>query len=317
MKTKHVPVMMTEALDGLNLQAGMTVVDATLGGGGYTRAICEVVGERGRVIAIDQDHRALEAFREQHGDLLTEKIGQVTIVHSNYSHVRKVLSELGISSVDAIVADLGFSSDQIEDASRGLSFQLDGPLDMRLDQSKDLDQERSRDAAAIVNHADEGELAEILRVFGDERYAGRIARAIVRSRPLQTTGDLSEVVAEAVGALYRGQKIHPATRTFQALRIAVNDEYVHLKTFLTAGISVLRSGGRMSIVSFHSGEDQIVKNIFRDLARGCKCPEEQPVCDCDGAVIRIITKKPLCPGEDEVEENPRARSAKLRICERK
>lgn len=299
--------MMTEALDALHLQQGSTVVDATLGGGGYTHALFDIVKPRGRVIAMDADEGVIERFRATHSELSDV----VTAVHSNYSHVRKVLTEHGLPTVDAIVADLGFSSDQIEDPERGFSFMSDGPLDMRMDQTQE------EDAAMIVNHYKEDQLIEIFATYGGERYATRIARAIVRARPLTTTGALRTVIESEVGGFYRSQKIHSATRTFQALRIAVNDEYGHLKTFLTEGIDSLTSGGRMSIVSFHSGEDQIVKHLFRAHARGCVCPSEQPLCNCDHEpTVRVITKKPLLPTQQEVRGNPRARSARLRVVEK-
>ncbi len=216
--------------------------------------------------------------------------------------------------MDGIVADLGFSSDQMDDPERGLSFLQEGPLDMRLDQSEHLT------AGNIVNDSSEEVLAQILRDYGDERFAGRIARAITTVRaekPLATTAELAEVVKQSLPMQYRFGKIHPATKTFQAIRIAVNREPEHLRVFLPQAVSALKSGGRVAIISFHSGEDKIVKQVFRENAGGCICPPDFPVCQCKQKPrVRLVTKKPVAPSEEEVTRNPRSRSARLRIAEK-
>lgn len=307
-RTQHVPVMMEEILQWMALRPGMTVIDATLGGGGYTKAIFERIGSEGRLIACDQDQKAIDRFREHHADL-AEKI---TIVHSNYSHIRKVLQEQGVMEVDVIVADLGLSSDQMHETDRGFSFAQEGSIDMRMDQRNELD------AFTIVNHYSETEIAEIISVYGDERFARRIAHAICAHRPISSGNVLAQRIVDAIPHVARRtMKIHPATKTFQALRIAVNDEYRHLQIFLTEGIEFLRSTGRMGVVSFHSGEDRLVKNTFRVHARGCICADDVPICMCGHVPdVRILTKKPISPTVEEVRQNPRARSARLRVVEK-
>lgn len=305
--TRHVPVMMREAIDGLDLREGMTVVDATFGGGGYTAEILRRIGAQGTVVAMDRDESAIARCQEKYG-----ADHRVHGVHSNYSRIRTVLKEAGIASVDAVVADLGVSSDQLDDAQRGFGFMHAAPLDMRMD-ARD-----SRTAATIVNHAPQEEIARIVQLYGDERFAMRIARAIVGARPVADTAQLAEIVSAALPPQARhASRIHPATRTFQALRMAVNEELAHLKTFLTEGIDVVKSGGRIAIVSFHSGEDRVVKNVFRTYARGCICAPDAPICVCGHTPqLRILTKKPIIPTEAEVRINPRARSARLRVAQK-
>ncbi len=305
--TRHVPVMVAEAIDGLALREGMTVVDATVGGGGYSAAILERIGESGMLVAMDRDGSAMEQFCEKY-----DADHRVHGVHSNYSRIRSVLKGMGIAQVDAIVADLGVSSDQLDDAVRGFSFAHAAPLDMRMD----VRQERT--AAAIVNHADEAEIAQVVQEYGDERFARRIARAIVAARPIADTVRLAEIVVAALpSAARRATRIHPATRTFQALRMAVNEEIMHLKMFLTEGIDVMTSGGRIAVVSFHSGEDRTVKNVLRTYARGCICAPDVPLCVCEHTPqVHILTKKPITPTEEDVRNNPRARSARLRIAQK-
>ena len=325
--TKHVPVMLKEVVEGLHLTNGDTVVDATLGGGGHALEIArKIFPERreprqreGRLVAIDADSGALERFRAEAGSdaflgsLLTEE--RLMLIHGNYGELGTILENLRLSEVDAIVADLGFSSDQIEDPSRGFSFMEDGPLDMRLNQGTELTAER------IVNTYSESDLARLLREYGDESESRRIVRAIIhlrKEKPLETTGALRECIEKALPKKFRGQyKIHPATKTFQALRIAVNQEYEHLEKFLDQAVEKLKPGGRLGIISFHSGEDRIVKQKFRVFAKGCICPPEFPLCRCGRPpLLRIITTKPLEPTEEEKRLNPRSRSAKLRIAEK-
>lgn len=305
--TRHVPVMMQEAIDGLALREGMTVVDATFGGGGYSAEILRRIGESGTLVAMDRDGGAVARCIAQYGE-----DHRVHSVHSNYSQIRNVLKDMGIMHVDAVVADLGVSSDQLDDAQRGFSFAHAAPLDMRMDVRD------ARTAATIVNHADEAEIAQVVRMYGDERFASRIARAIVHARPIADTAQLAAIVTEALPPqARRASRIHPATRTFQALRMAVNDEVAHLKTFLTEGIDVVVSGGRIAVVSFHSGEDRVVKNVLRTYARGCICAPDVPICTCGHTPqVRILTKKPITPTDAEVRDNPRARSARLRIAQK-
>ncbi|MEA3322874.1 MAG: 16S rRNA (cytosine(1402)-N(4))-methyltransferase RsmH [Patescibacteria group bacterium] len=306
--TKHISVMQNEAIEFLNLKKGMTVVDATLGGGGYTREIYNNIMPGGTLIACDRDIDAINRFKKDFGEI----VNNIHIVHSNYSHIRKILKDINIDFVDAIVADLGLSSDQIEKTDRGFSFSDVGLLDMRMDQGADIS------AYDIVNNYSEEELSQIIFMYGDEKFARRIAHAICEKRPIQDTNVLTEVVVSAIPhSVQQKSKIHPATRTFQAIRIAVNDEFKHLKIFLTEGIKILQKSGRFSVVSFHSGEDRIVKNIFRTNARGCICAPEMPVCRCEHEPqVRVLTKKPLTSSEKEVRDNPRSRSARLRVVEK-
>lgn len=317
--TRHIPVLLEETIGGLHLERGDTVVDATLGGGGHALAILERIMPHGRLIALDADADAIRRFQE-----LVETVpsaeeafqeGALLLANSNYSELGKTLDAFRIRTADAILADLGFSSDQIEEAERGLSFQKEGPLDMRLDRRSDLTAEK------IVNTFSEQEIGRILRTYGEESEAGRIAKAIITARqekPLRTTRELAELIGNAYPKSKRYRmKIHPATRTFQALRIAVNREFEHLEEFLDQAAERLGAGGRLAIITFHSGEDRIVKRFLKGKAQGCICPPEFPVCRCGlTAEMKILTRKPIVPSEKEIEANPRARSAKLRIAEK-
>lgn len=318
-ETKHISVLLEETVGGVHLEKGMVVVDATFGGGGHARAMLEQVSPSGRVIAIDADMQALERFRKSAGNdaFLTEAIrdGRLVLWHGNYSDLGGALEGARVSRVDAIIADLGFSSDQIESSERGFSFRKDGPLDMRLDQEGDLT------AEMIVNAYQSPELERIFREYGEESEAHRIALAIIEERkkqPIRTTGELADIIERAYPARKRRtSKIHPATKAFQALRIAVNREFEHLEKFLREAVERLNLGGRLAVITFHSGEDRIVKQFFREQSRGCVCPAGFPVCRCGHtAALSVVTKRPIVPGEEEVSGNPRARSAKLRIAER-
>ncbi len=313
--TKHIPVLFEEVRELLHLKKGMIVVDATLGGGGHASMMLECVLPTGRVIAFDADEEALHRFRLRiAADTLLDQAfrdGKLVLVHGNYSEMTMHLERLGIGSVDAILADLGFSSDQIEASERGLSFQQDGPLDMRLDQSKSLS------AAHIVNEYSLGALERILLEYGDEGEARRIARALVKRREekiFETTGELRTLIEEVYPKKLRyAQKIHPATKTFQALRIAVNKEFEHLESFLGQTVDCLSKGGRLAAITFHSGEDKRVKQFLKEQAAGCICPPNFPICRCgQQPKVRILTKKPIVSSEGELAQNPRARSAKLR-----
>ncbi len=309
--TKHVPVLQNEALDGAHIKTGMTVVDATLGGGGYTREIFSRVGDSGHVIAIDRDKTAIDRFRMDY-PRIAEK---VDLVHANFADIARIVHDRGVVPM-AIIADLGISSDQLDDPQRGLSFSEDGPLDMRLDQSgyADGDTPTARELLATLSVS---ALARIFRRYGDEPFALPIARRIVAYRKksaITTTRELANIVTEVVPCRFHRATKHPATRVFQALRIAVNHEYDDLETFLRGAMDVLAPGGYLAVISFHSGEDAIVKHFMREQARGCMCPPHFPICQC-GTRARgdVVTKKPITPSSGEIAANPRARSAKLRI----
>ncbi len=307
--TRHIPVLLQEAIEALQIQPGATVVDATFGGGGHTEVLLEKVGKSGTVIAIDRDQSALKRYQEEH--TIPENL---VLVHANYSDLISAVAEQGKQTVDAILADLGFSSDQIEDSERGMSFLTDGPLDMRLDQSQE------ETAASLVQKLDVSDLARIFRSYGDEAAALKIAKAIAKERavaPITTTRQLAELVERVVPRSHKKTASHPATKVFQALRIAVNQEREHLVRFLESTVDTLRVGGRLSVISFHSGEDRLVKQFFAEAAKACVCPREFPVCRCDKkADFLVISKKGIRPSDAEVAENPRARSAVLRVAEK-
>lgn len=318
--TRHIPVLLKEAIESLYLKNGDTVVDATLGGGGHTREILKHVLPRGRVIALDVDREAIKRFRENTKTdvMITRalKNGSLSLVQKNFSALGEVLEQEKVSECDAILADLGFSSDQIEEGARGFSFRENGPLDMRLDQSLPLTAEK------IVNTFSQGEIEKILLKYGDEKERRSIGRAIILSRavqPITTTAALSEIIENAYPMRQRHRmKIHPATKTFQALRIAVNRELEHLEVFLHEAIARLKVGGRLAVIAFHSGEDARVKQFFKNAARGCVCPPTFPLCRCGQTpAIKILTKKPLVPNAFDIQHNPRSRSAKLRVVEKR
>ena len=314
--TIHKTVLLQETIDALDLKPGMTVVDATLGGGGHALEVLTKIGDKGRLIAFDQDDHAIARFEKRlsarSGKPAAEK--SITLLHASFSTLKDRLAEIGISKVDAIVADLGISSDQLADIGRGMSFQTDAPLDMRMDARSALT------AAVVVNTYSEQQLRTVLQEYGEEKYAASIARAITQRRidqQITRTLQLVEIIEQAVPPAYRHKKIHGATKTFQALRIEVNGELEVLRPFLTQAVDVLAPGARLAVISFHSGEDSIVKRFMRENARGCICPPECPVCRCDGkAKLRIVTRKPIVPSEEEINGNPRSRSAKLRVAEK-
>ena len=302
----HKSVMEREVIDCLAVHGGATYVDGTLGGGGHARAILEASGPDGRLIGIDRDTDALAAA----GERLKPWGARVTLVHGNYRDLASVLDTLGLEKVDGIVLDLGVSSFQLETGERGFSFSRDAPLDMRMDRS------RGDTARDLVNGLSFEEMVRLFREYGEEREAKRIARAIERERalrPIETTGRLAGIIAGAVPARFQPRSIHPATRVFQALRIAVNDELEGLKEGLAAGMAALAGGGRMVVISFHSLEDRIVKKAFREFATDCVCPPRAPMCACSHrAVARVVTRGALTPSEEELASNPRSRSARLR-----
>lgn len=303
--TEHIPVMLEEVLAALDLRPGMKVVDATLGGGGYTRAILERIGPEGKLIALDWDEEAFSRFRARatNDPLLAAALetGRLQLVRTPYSRLGEVLREQSWDSADAIAADLGLSSDQLADPKRGISFQTDGPLDMRLNTDETVE------AHHLLNQMSESDLADLFETYGDEGEAGRIAAAVVIARkkaPIETTAALRELVWGNVVPARRKGKMHPATKVFQALRIAVNSEGRHLEEFIRALPEALAPHGRAVIVSFHSGEDAIVKRLFQKEIRS------------ESARLEWVAKKPLVPTREEIRNNPRARSAKLRAVER-
>ncbi|QQS20702.1 MAG: 16S rRNA (cytosine(1402)-N(4))-methyltransferase RsmH [Candidatus Moraniibacteriota bacterium] len=316
MPTLHVPVMPREVLEALRVMRGDIVVDATVGGGGHALLVLEKILPEGTLLGFDADQEALQRFRErlERDDRYRSALesGHIILVHASFSELKETLRAHGMSDVSAIVADLGFSSDQLEEASRGFSFLRDGPLDMRLDPSKGVTAEE------LLRTVDEGELARILSDFGEVRGARELARAIAFSRK-ETSFETTIQLAEFVKSHTRDRKasIHPATKVFQALRIAVNREREVLEKFLYEAIEMLRPKGRIAVLSFHSGEERLVKRIFLENARGCVCPRDFPVCRCGKrARLQLVTKRAMVPSETECLENPRARSAKLRTAEK-
>jgi 16S rRNA (cytosine1402-N4)-methyltransferase len=311
MELFHKPVLVAEAIASLQCRSGAVYVDGTLGGGGHAFEILTNSAPDGRLIGIDADGDALREAEKRLAPFGDRKI----LVKGNYADMETILSGMKIEEVEGILLDLGVSSHQLDTAERGFSFTLDAPLDMR------MDQDRSPSAYDLVHALSGGEIEGILRKFGEERMAGRIARAIVARRalsPIRTTGDLASVVTGAIPRTRESARIHPATRTFQALRIAVNDELSGLQRALINGMGLLKSGGRFSVISFHSLEDRIVKNTFRAAEKGCICPPDLPVCACGRKpTMNVITRRPVVPGEQEIRDNPRARSAKLRTAERR
>jgi len=306
----HKPVLLKECIELLKLKTGMTVVDATLGGGGHSLEINKKIQPHGKLIAIDQDADAINKFRLS-SNLEKEN---AYLINDNFACLGKILNSLKINKVDAVVADLGMSSDQLESAERGFSFMKNGPLDMRLDRRQKLT------AFEVVNAYPEKELSRIIREFGEEKYARQISANIAAARiakPVRTTLDLVELISAAVPQRYKREKLHFATRTFQALRMEVNQEIENLEKFLSQAIETLIPGARIAVISFHSGEDRIVKNFFRENARGCVSTPEEIIYGRRGKpILKIITKKPITPCEQEIIDNPRARSAKLRVAEK-
>lgn len=305
----HVSVLLDECIEGLNIKPDGIYVDGTLGGAGHSYHIAEKL-TTGRLIGIDRDPVALKAA----GERLSPFADRVTLVHSNFCRMGQVLQELGISGVDGILLDLGVSSPQLDDGSRGFSYMTDAPLDMRMDNGDALS------ADTVVNTWSYEELKRILYDYGEERYAPAIAAAIVRKReisPIRTTLELVDVIRSAMPPAALREKQHPAKRTFQAIRIAVNDELNSVSKAMDAAIPCLNPGGRLAVITFHSLEDRIVKNAMAEAAKGCTCPPNFPVCVCGKKPkVRIVTRKPIVSGDEELEVNPRARSAKLRICEK-
>ena len=305
----HVSVLLEECIDNLNIKPDGIYVDGTLGGAGHSSQIAARL-TTGRLIGIDRDNVALAAAGER-----LKPFGQrVTLVHNNFCEIRQVLQELEIDGVDGILLDLGVSSPQLDDAGRGFSYMADAPLDMR------MNNEDSLTAYTVVNTWSYEELRRILFDYGEERYAPKIAAAICNrreSKPIETTLELVDVIRSAMPAAALREKQHPAKRSFQAIRIAVNDELGAVEKVMRDAVDCLNPGGRLAIITFHSLEDRIVKNGMADAAKGCTCPPNFPVCVCGKQPkVKLISRKPIVSGDEELERNPRARSAKLRVCEK-
>ncbi len=305
----HVSVLLDECIEGLKIRPDGIYVDGTLGGAGHSFEIAKRL-ETGRLIGIDRDPVALQAAKKR----LEPYQEKVTLVHSNFCEIKSVLENLEIPAVDGILLDLGVSSPQLDDSSRGFSYMADAPLDMRMNGNDALTAEE------IVNNWSYEELRRIFYDYGEERYAPQIAAAICRVRegkPIRTTLELVDVIRSAMPAVALREKQHPAKRTFQAIRIAVNDELGSVRKVMDGAIAKLAKGGRLAIITFHSLEDRIVKNAMVEAAKGCTCPPEFPMCVCGKKpIVTLVNRKPIVSKEEELEANPRARSAKLRICEK-
>lgn len=307
MAFEHTSVLLEETIEGLKIKPEGIYVDGTLGGGGHSKEIAERLGKEGKLIGIDQDEAAINAAKER----LAAFGDKVTIVRSNYRDTKEVLSSLGIEEIDGMLLDLGVSSYQLDTQERGFSYRFDTPLDMRMDQRQHLT------AREIVNTYEERELFRIIRDYGEDKFAKNIAKHIVLARQkksIETTGELNDIIKATIPAKMRAEGGHPSKRTFQAIRIECNHELEVLKESLEGLIELLSPGGRLCVITFHSLEDRIVKTAFRQAANPCNCPPEFPVCVC-GRVSKgkVITGKPVLPNEDELLNNPRAKSAKLRI----
>ncbi len=306
----HISVLLKESVDALQIQPDGVYADGTLGGGGHSAMVCSALSPRGTLIGIDRDRVALQAA----GERLAEYSCHKHLVHRNFFAIKEVLAELQVDGLDGAILDLGVSSPQLDDGERGFSYHQTARLDMRMDRDAALD------AWQVVNTYEEDRLAELIFKYGEERYARRVAAAIVQARakaPIETTTELSEIIKGAFPPAQRYGDKHPAKRTFQAIRIEVNQELEGLDVAVRDFVQALKKGGRLAIITFHSLEDRIVKTVFADLAKGCECPKDFPVCVCGKKPqIKLITRKPVLAGEKELMENNRAHSAKLRVIEK-
>ena len=306
----HYSVLFGECMDALNIKQGGIYVDGTAGGGGHSFGIAQRLSEEGRLIAIDRDEAAIRAATQR----LEPFADRSTVVRSNFYEVARVCEELGVGQIDGLLLDLGVSSYQLDTPERGFSYMSDAPLDMRMDKRAALD------AFRVVNEYSESELKRIFWEYGEERYSGKIAAKIVAQRaeqPIHTTGELVHIIRSAIPAGMREGGSHPAKRTFQAIRIEVNKELNVIAPAIDSAVQLLDEGGRIAIITFHSLEDRIVKQRFADLASGCECPRDFPVCVCGKRPeVRLVNRKPILPTKEELEVNPRSHSAKLRVAER-
>lgn len=310
MKYYHIPVLLNEVLGYLLCGPEKIFIDCTMGEGGHAFEILKKSGQTGVLIGIDRDKGSIEVARKR----LKDCKGKAFLVHDSFQHIKKIISTFNIKKVDGILFDLGISSRQIDVPERGFSFQYDGPLDMRMNREQELT------ASILIHTLPLKELAGILRKYGEERWSLRIAKKIVQAREkkrIESTKELAEIVKSAVPRSSRPQPIHPATRTFQALRIMVNEELDVLEVALKDAVELLKIKGRICVISFHSLEDRIVKQIFNSYKKGCICPPKIPQCICGKKqIVEVLTRRPVVPGREEIENNPRARSAKLRVAER-
>jgi len=311
MDFNHRPVMLEECINSLNIKSGGIYVDGTIGGAGHSVEIVKKL-DKGILVGIDQDDFALEVSGERLRNINSS--AEIILIKGNFRYMYELLKDRGIEKVDGILMDIGVSSHQLDESERGFSYMQDAPLDMRMDRTKSLD------AAYIVNTYSEKALTEIIRDYGEEKWASRIASFIVKEREesrIETTGRLVEIIKAAIPARARREGPHPAKRTFQAIRIAVNDELEALKDALDSAVKLLKPGGRLCVITFHSLEDRIVKNEFQLKEKPCTCPPSFPVCVCGRKPeIKVLTRKPILPSEKELKDNPRSRSAKLRVAEK-
>ncbi|HZK18723.1 MAG TPA: 16S rRNA (cytosine(1402)-N(4))-methyltransferase RsmH [Clostridia bacterium] len=309
MEYRHEPVMVDEVIDALKIKPEGIYLDCTVGAGGHSIEIARRLNEKGRLVALDRDPEAIKAAKKR-----LAAFPMVVFVHSAFSRLREALAGVGVDKADGVLFDLGVSSYQLDNPARGFTYMEDAPLDMRMDPLLELN------ASDIVNKFTKEDIASIIGTYGEERWAVRVAEFITAERkksPITTTHELVEIIKKAIPAGARRKGPHPASRTFQALRIAVNEELDELEQALGRAVDILNNRGRICVISFHSLEDRIVKDTFRLLASRCICPPKQPICTCGKTQdVKIITRKPLLPSREEVERNPRSRSAKLRVAER-
>lgn len=310
MEFHHVSVLLNECIDGLNIKPDGVYVDCTMGGAGHSKEIVKRLNENGLFIGFDQDINAINTAKER----LSEYSDRVKFVHSNFVNLKEEILKLGIEKIDGVLADLGVSSHQLDEADRGFSYMQDAPLDMRMDNRSDFS------AYDVVNDYSEEELARIIKEYGEDNWAKRIAKFIVEERKeseIKTTGELVDIIKKAIPKKARIDGPHPAKRTFQAIRIEVNNELDIISKMIEDAASIMNEGGRICIITFHSLEDRIVKNSYRDLASDCICPPHLPICQCDKeALVKVISRKPILPSKEEIDVNPRSRSAKLRVAEK-
>lgn len=309
MEFQHISVLLEETIEQLKIKPDGIYVDCTLGGAGHSQEVAKRLGDKGHLIGIDQDEVAIKVAEER----LATYNDRVTLVRDNFKNLKKVLYYSGFEEIDGLIMDLGFSSNQVDDEERGFSYQADAELDMRMDRRQKLT------AKFIVNHWSEKDIFQIIKEYGEEKWASRIAKFIVQERvrqPIQTTEELVQIIKAAIPAGARREGPHPAKRTFQALRIAVNDELNVLKKALKDAIELLKPGGRICVITFHSLEDRIVKQFYKDLATECTCPKNLPCVCSTEPVVKVITRKSITPGKEELERNSRARSAALRVAEK-
>lgn len=311
MEFNHVSVLLNECIENLNIKPDGVYVDCTMGGAGHSREIAKRLSDKGRLVCFDQDINAINVAK----DRLKEYNDRVVLVHSNFENLKEELESRGIYKIDGVLADLGVSSHQLDEADRGFSYMHDARLDMRMDDRS------SMSAWQVVNEYSQENLYTIIKDYGEEKWAKRIAEFIVKERAdhsIDTTFDLVDVIKKAIPKGARIDGPHPAKRTFQAIRIEVNNELGVINKMIRDAVSMMNKGGRICIITFHSLEDRIVKNEFRDLNKDCICPSELPFCQCNKkSELKIITRKPILPSEEEVDLNPRSRSSKLRVGEKK